>query len=153
MSKVGHVVHGNWKTDPAFYKKWDDIYHFDFDPFPWNHDMSWDGLIVEWGERNFVNPPYDTKMKTAAVKKGIEEMKIGKFCFFLLCVSTSTPLFHGLILPNITEPVIFPEGRVPFIGLDSEGRRVNYHLIGEPTDLKQQGRQDSMICIFDGRKK
>ena len=145
------VVHDNWKTDPKFYKKWDDIHHFDFDPFPWDHDMSWNGLTVEWGQRNFVNCPYSLKIKTAAVLKGIEEMKKGKFSFFLLPVSTSTALYHDIILPNCTEPPEMVKGRIPFIGLDSDGRRVNYHLIGEETDLKQQGKKDNMIVRFDGR--
>ena len=44
------------------------------DLFP-SHDMSWNGLEVEWGVVNFVNPPYSLELKTAFVKKAIEESK------------------------------------------------------------------------------
>jgi len=32
----------HWKTPDDFYKKLDDEFHFDFDPCPFQHDMSWD---------------------------------------------------------------------------------------------------------------
>lgn len=141
-------MHDDWMTDPRFYKKWNDICFFDFDPCPWHHDMSWDGLEIAWGLRNFVNPPYNLKLKTAFVEKGIEEAGKGKFCFFLLPVSTSTKLFHDLILPNISEPIEFVRGRIPFIGLNKKGQRVNYHLLQQQTDIKASGQFDSMIVRF-----
>ena len=149
MSKNRHDVHDDWKTDPRFYDKWNAVYHFDFDPCPWQHDLTlWDGLKIEWGKHNFVNPPYSLELKTAFIQKGIEESKKGKFCFFLLPVSTSTKLFHDLILPNISEPPEFVYRRIPFIGYNKKGQRVNFHLIGEPTDIKASGQFDNMIIRF-----
>jgi len=146
------IIHDDWKTDPRFYDKWNKIYDFNFDPFPWNHDMSWDGLEVDWGTRNFVNPPWSTKIKKAAVLKAIVEMYKGNFCFCLLPGSTSTELYHDIILPHCTSLPEMVRGRIPFIGINDKGERINYHLIGEPTDLKQSGRKDQMIIRFDGRE-
>jgi hypothetical protein len=37
----------DWKTPSDFYQKLDTIYHFDFDPCPYQADF--DGLKIEWG--------------------------------------------------------------------------------------------------------
>jgi hypothetical protein len=52
-------------------------------------------------------------LKSAFVKKSIEESKKRKICIMLLPVSTSTKLFHEFILPNKKE-IIFLKGRVKF---------------------------------------
>lgn len=163
--------HDNWKTPPYLYNKLNGEFKFDFDPCPLNHDLSkWDGLEIEWGNRNFVNPGYSLKIKTGFVLKGIEEYKKGKLCIFLLAVSTSTALFHDIILTNITEKIRFLKGRTPFIGKNQKGQFVNYNLIQEvdaiakisfidkegkkkliPKYIKSLGQHDSMIVIFDGR--
>ena len=38
----------DWKTPQDFYNKLNKEFDFDFDPCPYRHDMSWDGLEVEW---------------------------------------------------------------------------------------------------------
>lgn len=88
----------DWKTPDDFYKKLDEQYHFDFDPCPYQADF--DGLSIEWGKSNFVNPPYSLKLKNMFVEKALEESKKGKTCVLLIPVSTSTKLFHEVILPN-----------------------------------------------------
>jgi hypothetical protein len=56
--------HNNWATPKDFYNKLDKEFHFDFDPCPLNHDLNlWDGLKIEWGKCNFINPPYSTELK------------------------------------------------------------------------------------------
>ena len=135
----------NWATPFSLYKKLNDEFDFDFDPCPLNFKdeipEDKDGLLIEWGNRNYINPPYSRKLKESFVIKGIEESKKGKLCVFLLPVSTSTKLFHDHILPNITEPIRFLRGRVKFIG---------YNTFGEKVDDKC-GMHDSMVVIFDGR--
>lgn len=32
----------DWKTPRSFYDLLDQEFHFDFDPCPFQHDMSWD---------------------------------------------------------------------------------------------------------------
>jgi len=62
-------------------------FNFDFDPCPYPKPDNFDGLRCEWGQRNYVNPPFgsytdpiDGKKKgpTAWVRKCIEEYKKGK---------------------------------------------------------------------------
>ena len=45
-----------WRTPKAFKAELDKEFRFDFDSCPPN--PAFDGLSIEWGERNFVNPPY-----------------------------------------------------------------------------------------------
>jgi len=132
----------HWKTPKYFYEELNKEFDFDFDPCPYLHDVSkWNGLDIEWGQRNFINPPYSQKQKEAFVKKGIEEAKKGKLCVFLLPVSTSTKLFHDHILPN-KEEIRFVNGRVKFSGYNSKGEFVD----------DKCGMHDSMLVILKKEK-
>ena len=101
------------KTPKEFYDKLNEEFNFDFDPCPYQHDMSWDWLEIERWQSNFINPPYSRKLKDAFVKKAIEESKKWKLCVLLLPVSTSTILFHDYIQPNAKE-IKFIKGRIKF---------------------------------------
>ena len=130
----------NWATPKALYDQLDAEFHFDFDPCPLNtgeitHETN--GLLIECGQRNFVNPPYSRKLKEAFVKLAIDYAKKGRLCVMLLPVSTSTALFHDFIQPNASE-IRFLRGRVAFDGITASGERSN--------GLK--GMHDSMIVIF-----
>jgi len=113
----------NWGTPEYVYQPLNEEFDFDFDPCPLNHDMSWDGLDVEWGKSNFVNPPYSRKLKEAFINKAVEESKKGKVCVLLLPVSTSTKIFHDIILPNKKE-IRFVKGRIKFKGINTKGEYV-----------------------------
>ncbi len=131
----------DWKTPPEFYNKLNKEFQFDFDPCPLQHDTTkWNGLEIEWGKRNYINPPYSRNLKEAFVKKALEESKKGKLCVLLLPVSTSTALFHNVILPNAKE-IRFVKGRIKFHGVNTFGTFVN----------NKSGMHDSMIVIFDER--
>lgn len=133
----------HWATPPEFYEKLNSEFDFNFDPCPYEHDISkWDGLNVEWGTRSFVNPPYSLKLKTQFVKKAILESKKGKLCVMLIPVSTSTKLFHDYILPN-QQDIRFVKGRIKFCGVNTFGEYVT----------TKSPMHDSMIVIFDGRNK
>ena len=153
----------HWMTPGSFYDLLDKEHNFNFDPCPYHHDTDkWDGLEVDWKERNFINPPYSQKLKDLFVKKAIFESYKGKLCVLLIPVSTSTKLFHNYILPNIARPIEYVRGRIPFIGINAKGQKVNYpepikdltiEFEGEtiPMHVKNSGQHDSMIVIFDGR--
>lgn len=133
----------DWATPAYVYDELNARFDFNFDPCPLMHDIGlWDGLLIEWKERNFINPPYSVKNKTAFILKAIEESKKGKLCVLLLPVSTSTKLFHDHILANVTEPVRFWKSRIKFIGRNSKGEMVS----------NKSPMHDSMIVVFDGRK-
>ena len=135
----------NWGTPKWFYDKLDDEFHFDFDPCPLNLGEITnenDGLLIDWGQRNFINPPYSRKLKEAFVEKDINESRKGKLCVMLLPVSTSTKLFHERIKPNADE-IRFVLGRIKFNGINTKGEPAN----GRPM-------HDSMIVVFNnGQKK
>lgn len=127
----------NWATPKEFYDKLNEEFQFDFDPCPLNHDMSWDGLEVEWGKSNYINPPYSRELKEAFVKKAVLESKKGKVCVMLLPVSTSTKLFHDWVKPNAKE-IRFVRGRIKFLGVNTKGEYVT----------NKAPMHDSMIVIF-----
>lgn len=147
MKKIHINNDDNYATPPELYADLNRRFNFDFDPCPYNEgEIINDGLKIEWGKSNFVNPPYSQKLKELFVKKGIEEMKKGKICVFLIPVSTSTALFHKIIKPNATE-IIFVEGRIKFGKRDKEG---NFFLPLNAEGKTQTGTKDSMIVVFDG---
>ena len=114
VGKNGKIFHNDYATPKYIYEPLNNEFNFDFDPCPLNHNITkWNGLIVDWGKSNFVNPPYDRKTKEAFIKKGIDEYKKGKTVVFLLPVSTSTKIFHEHILINNPE-IRFIKGRIKF---------------------------------------
>jgi hypothetical protein len=56
-------------------------FNFDFDPCPYPRPDGFDGLTAEWGQSNYVNPPF--KGPTAWVRKAISEHKKGKRVVFV----------------------------------------------------------------------
>lgn len=74
-----------WLTPPDLYEKFDNEFNFTFDPCPFPKPENWCGLRGDWGDSNWVNPPFgsiivDGKKRgpTAWVRKAIEEHKKGK---------------------------------------------------------------------------
>ena len=74
-----------WLTPPDLYRALDAEFRFDFDPCPYPLPAGFDGLTCEWGQRNYVNPPFGSiihegrkKGPTAWVRKAIAEQKKGK---------------------------------------------------------------------------
>lgn len=70
-----------WLTPGDLYAKLDAEFGFDFDPCPYPRPDWFDGLQVDWGRSNYVNPPF--KGPTAWVRKAIEENAKGKRVVFV----------------------------------------------------------------------
>jgi len=134
----------SWATPKYLMDELQEEFNFDFDPCPLELGEITEeknGLLIEWGERNFINPPYSRKLKDAFVKRAVEMKNRGKLCVLLLPVSTSTVLFHNFIQPNANE-IRFLRGRVKFEGVNTFGERVT----------NKCGMHDSMIVVMDGRE-
>lgn len=70
---------------------------FDFDPCPVN--PTFNGLEVEWGSNNYVNPPFN-QLKPWLIKS-IMEWRKGKTIVFLMPIRIHTSYFLELIQPLI----------------------------------------------------
>jgi site-specific DNA-methyltransferase (adenine-specific) len=141
MMKNRNIEHSdNWETPKEIYNVLNAEFNFDYDPCPISFvpiTPENDGLLTDWGKRNFINPPYSRKLKEAFVKKAIEESNKEKLCVLLLPVSTSTVLFHDYIKPNAKE-IRFLRGRVKFIGVNTFGEKVS----------NKAGMHDSMVVVL-----
>lgn len=131
------VQHDNWATPKNVYDELDKEFNFDFDPCPLN--FKEDGLLIDWGERNFINPPYSRKLKEAFIRKAFNESKKGKLCVMLLPVSTSSKIFHEIIYHNAE--IRFWKGRINFLANGVENERY------------KSGQMDSMVVIFRPKDK
>jgi site-specific DNA-methyltransferase (adenine-specific) len=98
----------NWKTPKMFYKALDAEFDFDLDPCPPNPKI--DGLSIDWGSCNFVNPPYNKIILW--VKKAYEEWKKGKTVVLLIPSRTDTRWWHDYVM-SATE-IRFIKGRLCF---------------------------------------
>jgi len=133
-------IHDDWQT-PQWLLDYIKDRYFDgcdfFDPCPINPDK--DGILIDWLYESYVNPPYSRKEKEEFIEKAFVEWNKGKHIVMLLPVSTSTKIFHTLILPFAEIEFLF--GRVNFLGYDTNGNYVT----------EKVGQQDSMIVEFKGK--
>ena len=74
-----------WLTPPALYDQLNFEFCFDFDPAPFPKPADFDGLTCDWGQSNYVNPPFGSivhegkkKGMTAWVRKALAEHAKGK---------------------------------------------------------------------------
>jgi hypothetical protein len=79
-----------WLTPPDLYQKLNSEFHFTFDPCPHPLPDGFDGLTVDWGSSNYVNPPFGSimhqgRMKgpTAWARKALMECQKGKRVVFV----------------------------------------------------------------------
>jgi hypothetical protein len=120
-----------WRTPNETLRELHKEFNFDFDPCPPN--PTTDGLTIEWGKSNFVNPPYGREVGRW-VKKGYNESLKGKIVVFLLASRTGTSWFQDYCLPFASE-IRFIRGRLKF------------------GDSKNSAPFDSVIVIFNSEIK
>lgn len=113
-----------WRTPKKIYEDLDKEFHFDFDPCPYPRS-KFDGLEIEWGSRNFVNPPYSKT--TDWVKKALAEHHKGKIVVMLLRLDASTIWFRDLILPNAE--IRLYDDRLHFVRPDGTSSRSDHASI------------------------
>ena len=97
-----------WETPKELYGALNNIFHFDFDPCP--VEPTFDGLEVEWGDRNYVNPPYSQLAQW--IKKAHAEASKGKLVVMLIPSRTDTRAFHEYIFGKAQ--ILYLRGRLKF---------------------------------------
>lgn len=96
----------NWRTPKIIYDAYMNNNYFD----PCPYESNFDGLSIEWKEKNFVNPPYSQISKW--VNKSIEEHKKGKEIVLLIPARTDTKYFRKIV--NYGAIIRFITGRLHF---------------------------------------
>jgi hypothetical protein len=99
----------DWKTPKALLKKLDNEFHFDFDPCP--PLRKFDGLKIDWKERNFVNPPYGREIGKW-IEKGYNESQKGNLVVMLIPSRTDTRWWHQWVIK--ADEIRFIKGRLKF---------------------------------------
>jgi hypothetical protein len=75
-----------WLTPDDLMAEIDAEFNINFDPCPYPKPDTWDGLTMDWGSSNYVNPPFGAIIYEDGKKRGattwarrcIEEFKKGK---------------------------------------------------------------------------
>lgn len=96
----------DWKTPIKLYELY--MKNNYFDPCPYRSNFN--GLVIDWKNKNFVNPPY-SKIKDF-VNKSIIEHKKGKEVILLIPARTDTIYFRKLV--NYGCNINFVTGRLHF---------------------------------------
>lgn len=102
-------------TPEILYKELDSEFKFDFDPCPKDCKVNNLKDNVEWGQSNFVNPPFSRINKF--LKKAIKESAKGKSSVILMPARVNTKYWHKCVYPYASE-LRFLKGGVQFDGYD-----------------------------------
>ena len=122
----------DWKTPNAVYQVLDAEFSFDFDPCPVN--PTFDGLNIEWGGCNYVNPPYGREIPKW-IEKGFEEWKKGKTVVFLIPSRTDTRWWHDYCMK--ASEIRFIKGRLHFDDQESPAPFPSAIVIFKTTTLNK----------------
>ena len=122
-----------WVTPPDLYKILDNEFHFDFDPCPHPRPDGFDGLLVDWGKSNWVNPPF-TGGVMAWCKKAILERDKGNLVVVIL------PIYQNRCVAKLADAgaEIRWAGFPQWLSLED----------GEPTPKKQSDRHGCLLFIL-----
>lgn len=122
-----------WKTPPKMMAELQAKYNFDYDPCPHPRPEGFDGLEVEWGKRNWCNPPF-TGGVTKWVRKAIEERTKGNLTVMIL------PIYQVRAISILDDAGAKIEyaGKPQWLALEDD----------EPNPCKLQDRQPCIYAIL-----
>lgn len=122
-----------WKTPHGMMTELQAKYNFDYDPCPHPRPEGYDGLAVEWGKRNWCNPPF-TGGVTKWVRKAIEERTKGKLTVMIL------PIYQVRAISILDDAGARIEyaGKPQWLALEDD----------EPNPCKLQDRQPCIYAIL-----
>lgn len=110
-----------WATDQKFFEKINNQYHFTHDVCATDNNAKCNiyfteeqnGLIQEWGDISWCNPPYGITINKW-IEKAYKESEKGKIIVMLLPARTCTKWFHKWIYRIPGVKIDFIKGRLTF---------------------------------------
>lgn len=124
-----------WLTPPALLDAIREEFGEFFDPCPYPKPADFDGLTCEWGDVNYVNPPFGSiihdgrkKGMTAWVRKALEEQRKGKTVIMVYPIDKWVLMLTGSILGDDAD--IRNLGDVKWLATEdgSEGKGMGRHI-------------------------
>lgn len=106
-----------WLTPPDILKAIENEFGPTFDPCPYPRPENYDSLNIEWGNCNYINPPFNTKHgefgPTRFIKKAIEQKDKGKTSIIIIPTLSTV----NMLLEAGAEPRSM--GRIPWIDAET----------------------------------
>ncbi len=107
-----------WLVPAKLDRKLDKEFHFDSDPCPYPRPENYDCLKMDWGNSNFVNPPFRRRDgfgngPTAFVRKAIEQQQKGRTSVLTL------PIYNCLNMLLEAGAEFRPAGRVRWLEVET----------------------------------